>query len=66
MRGDCLWRIAEDRLSETGTVPTDADVARAVDGWWSANTAVIGPDPNLILPGQVLLPPPGTPTPTQH
>jgi hypothetical protein len=28
-----------------------------VDAWWSANADVIGPDPDLLLPGQVLQPP---------
>jgi hypothetical protein len=55
--GDCLWRIAEDRSSAAGLDPTDADVARAVDRWWSTNAPVIGPDPDLIHPGQVLRPP---------
>jgi nucleoid-associated protein YgaU len=61
--GDCLWRIAEERLTATGSRPTDAAVARAVDRWWSANADVIGPDPDLIRPGQVLLPPTGTSSP---
>jgi hypothetical protein len=64
--GDCLWRIAEGRLLETGPDPTDADVARAVDRWWSANADVIGSDPDLIRPGQVLLPPPGTSISTEQ
>jgi hypothetical protein len=55
--GDCLWRIAEDRLLETGAPDTAADVADAVDRWWTTNADVIGPDPDLIHPGQVLLPP---------
>ncbi len=58
--GDCLWRIAEDRLPAGGPGHTDTDIARAVDRWWAANAAVIGPDPDLIRPGQVLTPPPGT------
>ncbi len=61
--GECLWRIAEVGLLGLGRDPTDAQVARAVDRWWSANRDVIGPDPDLIRPGQVLLPPPGTPAP---
>ena len=64
--GDCLWRIAEGRLLETVPDPTDADVARAVDRWWSANADVIGPDPDFILPGQVLLPPSGTSASTEQ
>ncbi len=61
--GDCLWRIAEDRLRELGRHPTDAEVAREVDQWWSANRDVIGADPDLIHPGQVLRLPTGTPAP---
>jgi hypothetical protein len=58
--GECLWRIAERRLAAAGASPTAADVASAVDRWWSANADVIGPDPDLIHPGQVLLPPADT------
>ena len=56
--GDCLWRIAEDRLAADGPRPHDRATSHAaVDRWWSANADVIGPDPDLILPGQVLRPP---------
>jgi hypothetical protein len=56
--GECLWLIAAQRLTDpTGSAPSDASVARAVDDWWQANRAVIGPDPDLIHPGQVLRPP---------
>jgi hypothetical protein len=66
--GDCLWRIVEQRLAASGNPPTDAAVAHGVDRWWSANADVIGPDPDLIRPGQVLLPPTGSriPPSTQH
>jgi hypothetical protein len=58
IRGDCLWSITERRLAEAlGRTPTAAEVATEVDGWWRANVAVIGPDPDLLLPGQVLRPP---------
>lgn len=55
LRGDCLWTIA-DRWLRTGTAhaPTDAEIATAVRAWWRANEGVIGPDPDLLLPGQVL------------
>ncbi|HZB19411.1 MAG TPA: hypothetical protein VE463_06190 [Blastococcus sp.] len=58
VRGDCLWHIAEARLLERpGTPMADGDIARAVHAWWAANADVIGPDPDRLLPGQVLRPP---------
>ena len=61
LRGECLWGIAAGDLARrTGGTPTDAAVATAVDAWWQANDAVIGPDPDLLLPGQVLRPPPAS------
>jgi LysM repeat protein len=56
--GDCLWSIAAQRLTDTtGSAPSDAAVSGAVDDWWRANRGVIGPDADLIHPGQVLRPP---------
>jgi hypothetical protein len=61
LRGECLWDIAADDLARrTGGTPTDSEVATAVDAWWDANATVIGPDPDLLLPGQVLRPPPAS------
>jgi nucleoid-associated protein YgaU len=58
VRGDCLWHIAAGRLlDELGRSPSNGEVAMAVQAWWSANADVIGPDPDLLLPGQVLRPP---------
>ncbi|MDQ1663576.1 MAG: hypothetical protein QOJ68_3556 [Blastococcus sp.] len=58
LRGDCLWDIAADRLGQgRPSAPTDGEVARAVQAWWAANVPVIGPDPDLLQPGQVLSPP---------
>jgi nucleoid-associated protein YgaU len=55
MRGDCLWHIAADSLlGQLGRLPSDREVAAAVDAWWQANADLIGPDPDLLLPGQVL------------
>jgi hypothetical protein len=55
VRGDSLWHIAAASLrAQKGVEPTDADVAVAVQAWWTANSEVIGPDPDLLLPGQVL------------
>jgi nucleoid-associated protein YgaU len=58
VRGNCLWHIAADRLQEqAGSRPSDGEIAEAVHAWWTANSDVIGPDPDRLLPGQVLLPP---------
>jgi hypothetical protein len=58
VRGECLWHIASDRLlAEQGRTPTDGEVAAATRAWWQANADVIGPDPDLLLPGQELSPP---------
>jgi len=53
--GDCLWHIAADSLlGQLGRLPTDGEVATLVDAWWQANADVLGPDPDLLVPGQVL------------
>lgn len=52
--GECLWRIAE---SELGPQASDAQIAARWPQWWKANAAVIGDNPDLILPGQQLTPP---------
>ena len=58
LRGDCLWDIAAAGLARGRAIPpTDGEIARAVHAWWSANASVIGPDPDRLLPGQVLTPP---------
>ena len=58
LRGDCLWHIAADSLlAQLGRLPSDGEVAAAVQAWWSANADVIGPDPDRLVPGQVLRPP---------
>ena len=49
--GDTLWDLAARHL---GPEATDADVAEAWPTWYAANRAVIGDDPDLILPGQQL------------
>lgn len=53
-RGDTLWEIAARHL---GAGATPAEVARAWPEWHRANRAVIGADPDLLLPGQRLVPP---------
>ena len=56
--GDSLWRLAAEHLPSTAR---RADVAAAWPAWWSANRAVIGPDPDLLHPGQRLAVPPVVP-----
>lgn len=59
LRGDCLWDIAAAHLSDQlGRTASAAETAQATSAWWTANAAVIGPDPDVLLPGQVLHPPP--------
>ncbi len=50
-RGDTLWGIVRRQL---GPDATDAEVAHAWPAWYDANRVVIGDDPDLLLPGQVL------------
>lgn len=50
-RGDTLWTIAARHL---GPGASDAEIAQAWPAWFDANRGVIGDDPDLILPGQVL------------
>lgn len=60
--GDTLWEIARDELEAAGRRAEPADVALAWPRWYAANADVVGPDPDLIRPGQVLVPP-SMPTP---
>ena len=55
LRGDSLWSIAAHRL---GPAATPADIEVEWHRWLAANLDVIGDDPDLILPGQRLSPPP--------
>lgn len=50
-RGDTLWGIVARHL---GPQASDAEVARAWPQWYAANRRVIGDDPDLVKPGQVL------------
>jgi len=54
LRGDTLWSIAARHL---GPGATATEITAEWHRWLSANRDVIGADPNLILPGQELLPP---------
>jgi len=56
-RGDSLWDIAARHL---GPSATDAEIAHSWPQWYRANRALIGPDPDLLRPGQRLVPPSST------
>ncbi|MDX6366465.1 MAG: hypothetical protein QOK30_1541 [Nocardioidaceae bacterium] len=56
-RGDSLWRMARDELAPSAP---DSAVCREVAAIYAANRALIGPDPDLILPGTELTLPGGT------
>lgn len=53
--GDCLWRIAAQRLGPGATNQAIDSAWRAI---YAANRAAVGDDPNLIHPGLVLTLPP--------
>lgn len=52
--GESLWTIATEALPPAAT---DAQVASASAAWYDANRTIIGPDADLILPGQHLTAP---------
>ena len=52
--GDSLWAIAHRFLPPAAT---DAETDIAWRAWYVANSESIGDDPDLIRPGQLLLPP---------
>ncbi len=53
-RGDTLWDIAARHL---GPYATTAQIGAEWPRWYAANRALIGPNPDLIHPGQRLAPP---------
>ncbi|WP_236121218.1 LysM peptidoglycan-binding domain-containing protein [Cellulomonas palmilytica] len=52
--GDSLWSIAAAHLPHGAS---DAQVAAAWPRWYEANRDVVGDDPDVLLPGQVLTAP---------
>lgn len=52
--GECLWDLAATQL---GPGATNAQIAAEWQRWYAANRSVIGPDPDLIHPGQRLVSP---------
>jgi len=59
-RGDTLWDIAARHL---GPGATAVDISRAWPAWYDANRGVIGPDPGVIRPGELLSPPSASTSP---
>jgi nucleoid-associated protein YgaU len=53
-RGDALWDVAARHL---GPDASHGEIAREWPRWYAANRAVIGGDPDLIRPGEILTPP---------
>jgi hypothetical protein len=53
--GDSLWSVVASYL---GPLATAAEVADTWPAWYDANRAIIGEDPSLVMPGQVLAAPP--------
>lgn len=54
LAGDTLWDIA---ARELGPAATDVEVALHWPRWYQANRAVIGGNPDVLLPGQILTSP---------
>ncbi|MEU0095759.1 hypothetical protein [Kribbella sp. NPDC006257] len=64
--GDTLWGLA---AAELGPDATDFAIAARWPHWYAANRTLIGPNPDLLHPGQVLhIPPPSAhhPVPPTH
>lgn len=57
--GDTLWDIA---ARELGGEPSNREIAERWPRWYASNRAEIGPDPDVILPGQRLSPPADLPS----
>lgn len=56
--GDTLWSLAARQL---GPDASDAEIAAWWPRWWKANRALIGSDPDRLLPGTRLLAPQADP-----
>jgi hypothetical protein len=53
--GESLWTIA---ARELGPGASEVEIAARWPLWYQANRNIIGADPNALLPGQLLSPPP--------
>lgn len=54
--GDSLWSIAATHL---GPNPHASTIATSAQAWYAVNRSVIGPNPDVIQPGQRLAAPSG-------
>jgi hypothetical protein len=54
VKGDSLWKIARMVLSSNGSNPGGSEISNLWRSIYDMNEALIGKDPNLIHPGQVL------------
>jgi hypothetical protein len=54
LAGDTLWDIAAQAM---GPGASDVDIAMQWPRWYEANRAIIGQNPDVLLPGQILQPP---------
>lgn len=52
--GDCLWKIARSLLVADGLPPSGSATSDLWRSIYAMNREVIGPNPHLIFPGQVL------------
>ncbi|KHL16411.1 hypothetical protein CLV56_2799 [Mumia flava] len=55
--GDSLWSIAARELAGSRRSATVRVVDRRWRRWYAANRSVVGPDPDLLVPGTPLRPP---------
>jgi nucleoid-associated protein YgaU len=58
-RGDTLWKLTKQTLSDTGRSTSNEAVASFTTRLYQSNHHVIGSNPNLIVPGQALVWPAG-------
>jgi hypothetical protein len=54
LAGDTLWDIAAHAM---GPGASDVEIAMHWPRWYEANRAIIGQNPDVLLPGQILQPP---------
>ena len=52
--GDSLWKIARSLLAVEGSTPSGSNISNLWRSIYDMNRDLIGDDPNLIHPGQVL------------